>query len=197
MQNSGSYCSLDHFVWRCGFPESHAAGFCADRVCECGVDHRQITIRSRGRPAAEVRGCHPCVEPAIEIELHDPRPPARSSAGTRALLYFTPAVRSKIEQQRNCRSHCFLCHVPQASRDARKNGSSADYFRWPNNHTNQPGIVVERENGRRVCSPAAFYSHDPHPLEFRQPVRLQLTLQLIQACWFFRLIFQVSGRFRI
>jgi hypothetical protein len=52
---------------------------------------------------------------------------------------------------------CFLCHVPKASRGARKREMSEGNFRWANNATLSPtGIVTRRENGTFTYDRAAF-----------------------------------------
>ena len=54
-------------------------------------------------------------------------------------------------------SDCFLCHVPKASRGARREAMAAGNFRWANNATlADTGIVVKEENGAFTYNRAAF-----------------------------------------
>ena len=51
---------------------------------------------------------------------------------------------------------CFLCHVPKASRGARRKEMAAGNFRWANNATLSESGIVIAENGKFHYSPAAF-----------------------------------------
>ena len=52
---------------------------------------------------------------------------------------------------------CFLCHVPKASRAARKKEYGAGNFRWANNATlADTGIVTRKDDGSFVYNPASF-----------------------------------------
>lgn len=52
---------------------------------------------------------------------------------------------------------CFLCHVPKASRGARKKEMAEGNFRWANNATlTETGIVTRQENGTFKYNRAAF-----------------------------------------
>lgn len=54
---------------------------------------------------------------------------------------------------------CFLCHVPRASRGARRKEMAAGNFRWANNATlSDSGIVARQENGTFTYNRAAFNS---------------------------------------
>jgi hypothetical protein len=52
---------------------------------------------------------------------------------------------------------CFLCHVPKASRGARKEAMAKGDFRWANNATlSESGIVRKDERGGYTYEPGAF-----------------------------------------
>jgi cytochrome c553 len=54
-------------------------------------------------------------------------------------------------------SDCFLCHVPKASRGARREEMAAGNFRWADNATlSETGIVVKRPDGSYAYDRAAF-----------------------------------------
>jgi hypothetical protein len=55
---------------------------------------------------------------------------------------------------------CFLCHVPKASRGARRKQMAAGNFRWANNATLiDTGIVSEKGDGAFLYNRAAFDTH--------------------------------------
>ena len=52
---------------------------------------------------------------------------------------------------------CFLCHVPKASRGARRKEMAAGNFRWANNATlSESGIVTKKEDGSFIYDRSAF-----------------------------------------
>ncbi|MGB7847732.1 MAG: hypothetical protein WBL63_19125 [Candidatus Acidiferrum sp.] len=61
------------------------------------------------------------------------------------------------EKSGTSEADCFLCHVPKASRAARKKELAAGEFRWANNATlTETGIVTRQENGTFVYNRASF-----------------------------------------
>ena len=61
------------------------------------------------------------------------------------------------EKSGTAEGDCFLCHVPKASRGARREEMSAGNFRWANNATlSQTGIVTKDAKGAFLYDRAAF-----------------------------------------
>jgi hypothetical protein len=68
---------------------------------------------------------------------------------------------------------CFLCHVPNASRGARRKQMAAGNFRWANNATlTGTGLVTEQEKGAFTYNRAAFNTDGtvkPETLDLSDP----------------------------